>query len=67
MEDFYKEEFTANQTVKMIFNDLLPFIPCDQTSHRIFAAVLVKFKKDPNHNYDYLEEGLKEIFAQRIQ
>jgi AcrR family transcriptional regulator len=66
MEEYYTEEFTVNQTVKMIFNGLLPLIPLDATSHRIFEYVLIKFKKDPHHDYDYLERGLREIFAQRI-
>jgi hypothetical protein len=63
MEEYYIKEFTTNQTVKMIFKGLLPFIPCDATSHHIFAAVLIKFRKNPYHNnIPTLEEDLKEIF-----
>jgi hypothetical protein len=66
IEEYYISEFIANQAAKIILNGLLPFISCDLVSHRIFKEVLIKFKKDPNHNYDSLEEGLKEIFSLRI-
>jgi hypothetical protein len=48
MEDYYRDEFIANQAIKMILNGLLPFIPCDLTTHRIFEAVLIKFRTNPD-------------------
>jgi hypothetical protein len=64
VEDYF-EEFAANQTIKFIFNGLLPFIPCDEESHRIFEAVLIKFRNKHDHNMVSLGMDLKEIFAQR--
>jgi hypothetical protein len=61
-EDYF-EEFTANQAIKFIFNGLLPFIPCDEASHRIFEAVLIKFRKKHDRNVVTLGMDLKEIFA----
>jgi hypothetical protein len=50
----------------MIFNDILPFIPCDEISHRILVAALIKFRKNPDKNLISMEEDLKEIFIQKI-
>lgn len=66
MEEYFSEDFTRNQTIKTVFNGLLSFIPCDHESYNLFEAVLIKFRKDPNHNYASLEEGLMSIFEERI-
>jgi hypothetical protein len=62
LKDYAEEEFLKNQTIKMVFNTLLPFILPTLKLHIEFAAILQKYKLNADYDINSFCRDLKQLF-----
>jgi vacuolar-type H+-ATPase subunit I/STV1 len=63
--DEYFDRFAANNAIRLIFNNICPFIFTEAEEVQ-FAEALFKFKKSPEYSYSLLKDDLHCIFQKDL-